>query len=173
MNKFSCLKGKFTKGFTKKAVQHSALYLISGDKHSCILPTGKHSNFDFYQGVPNTEIPCFYSPTLLSWTRIDVSYNKDINHVVFSSFFFQKSLDGISAFCRATDTPVLNFWWCLPWISNVHLSNPGWIPRLRTMLMWCFLLLELIDGRNMNYNIHKLTTMFWVWKVILVYRNWD
>ena len=32
----------------------------------------------------------------------------------------------MSPFCGATDTPVLDFWWCLPWVSK-----PGWIPRLR------------------------------------------
>ena len=32
----------------------------------------------------------------------------------------------MSPFCGATDTPVLDFWWRLPWVSK-----PGWIPRLR------------------------------------------
>ena len=29
----------------------------------------------------------------------------------------------MSNFCGATDTPVLDFWWHLPWVSK-----PGWIP---------------------------------------------
>ena len=28
----------------------------------------------------------------------------------------------MSPFCRATDAPILDFWWCLPWVLK-----PGWI----------------------------------------------
>ena len=31
-------------------------------------------------------------------------------------------LEDISALCGTTDTPVLEFWWCLPWVLK-----PGWI----------------------------------------------
>ena len=41
------------------------------------------------------------------------------------SQFFSKFLKDISPFCGATDAPVLDFWWCLPWISK-----PGWISSL-------------------------------------------
>ena len=37
--------------------------------------------------------------------------------------FFQNILEGISSYCVATYTPVLDFWWCLSWVSN-----PEWIP---------------------------------------------
>ena len=37
---------------------------------------------------------------------------------------FFKKFGQESPFRGATDTPVLNFWWCLrPWVSK-----PGWIP---------------------------------------------
>ena len=39
------------------------------------------------------------------------------------STFFKKNLEEISLFRGATDTTVLDFWWCLPWVSK-----PGWIP---------------------------------------------
>ena len=39
----------------------------------------------------------------------------------------------MSPFRGATDTPVLDFWWCLPWVSK-----PGWIPCLLSRL--CFVL---------------------------------
>ena len=32
--------------------------------------------------------------------------------------FFKTVLEYISPFCGATDTPVLNFWWCLLWVSK-------------------------------------------------------
>ena len=32
-------------------------------------------------------------------------------------------LEDISPFCKATDTPVFDFWSCLPWVSK-----SGWIP---------------------------------------------
>ena len=38
-------------------------------------------------------------------------------------FFFSKFLEDISPFRGATDTPLLDFWWHLPWVSM-----PGWIP---------------------------------------------
>ena len=40
--------------------------------------------------------------------------------------FLFKFLEDISPFCGATDTPVLDFWWCLPWVSK-----PGWNRFLR------------------------------------------
>ena len=38
----------------------------------------------------------------------------------FLSFFF---FQDISTFCGTSDTPVLDFWWCLSWVSK-----PRWIP---------------------------------------------
>ena len=46
-----------------------------------------------------------------------------------NSFFFLKFLEDMSPFCGATDTPVLDFWWRLPWVSK-----PGWIPRFHASL---------------------------------------
>ena len=34
------------------------------------------------------------------------------------NIFFQKSLEDMSPFCGATDTPVLDFWWRLLWVSK-------------------------------------------------------
>ena len=48
------------------------------------------------------------------------------------------SLEDISPFRGATDTPVLDFWWRLPWVSK-----PGWIPCMLSRLsdpqihLWC------------------------------------
>ena len=47
--------------------------------------------------------------------------------VFSSSFFF--FLEDISPFCGAANTPILDFWWCLPWVSK-----PGWFPHLRASL---------------------------------------
>ena len=44
---------------------------------------------------------------------------------VLNYYFFKKVLEDMSPFCEATDTPVLDFWWHLPWVPN-----PGWIPHL-------------------------------------------
>ena len=56
--------------------------------------------------------------------------------------FFIKFLEDISPFCRATDTPVFDFWWRLP-----QVSRPGWIPllacfvtsmqRIPQIHLWC------------------------------------
>ena len=42
--------------------------------------------------------------------------------------FFKNFLEDVSPFCGATDTSVLDFWWCLPWVSK-----PGWIPCLHAL----------------------------------------
>ena len=34
--------------------------------------------------------------------------------------------------CRTTDIPVLNFWWCLSWVSS-----PGWMPSLHVSSPVC------------------------------------
>ena len=36
--------------------------------------------------------------------------------------FFFKFLEDMSPFCGATDTPILDFWWCLLWVSK-----PEWV----------------------------------------------
>ena len=48
---------------------------------------------------------------------------------------FFLNLEDINPFCRATDTPVLYFWWHIPWVSK-----PGWISCLCTIPqinLWC------------------------------------
>ena len=45
--------------------------------------------------------------------------------LLFNARFFFKKREDISPFGGATDTLVLDFWWCLPWFSK-----PGWIPLL-------------------------------------------
>ena len=40
----------------------------------------------------------------------------------FIETFFYNTLYNISPFCGATDIPVLDFWWCLLWISK-----PEWV----------------------------------------------
>ena len=40
-------------------------------------------------------------------------------------YTFLKIFGGHESFCVATDTPVLDFWWDLPWVSK-----PGWITHL-------------------------------------------
>ena len=43
---------------------------------------------------------------------------------------FLKFLEDISPFCGATDTPVLDFWWCLPWSFKARVI-PCVFSRLR------------------------------------------
>ena len=45
---------------------------------------------------------------------------RKLDEVVCRQFFFvfQKFLEDISPFCGATDTPFMDFWWCLFWISK-------------------------------------------------------
>ena len=39
-----------------------------------------------------------------------------------SIFFLKKFLEDMSPFCGATDTPILDLWWCLLWVSK-----PEWV----------------------------------------------
>ena len=47
----------------------------------------------------------------------------------------------MSPFHGATDTPVLDFWWRLPWVSK-----PGWIPRLHALSPMCHEFLRFTSG---------------------------
>ena len=47
-------------------------------------------------------------------------------------FVFFKLLEDTCPFCGATDTPVLDFWWRLPWVSK-----PRWT-RLHAFLPACY-----------------------------------
>ena len=53
----------------------------------------------------------------------------------------QSSVVFLNNFCGATDTPVLDFWWRLSWVSK-----PGWIPCLHALLPACNEFLRLISG---------------------------
>ena len=44
----------------------------------------------------------------------------------WNAILLKQNFEDISPFCRATDTPVLDFWWCLLWVSK-----PGLILHLR------------------------------------------
>ena len=55
--------------------------------------------------------------------------------------FFQKNiLEDISPFCGTTDTPILDFWWCLSWSTGVDpslacfITCMHWIPQIH---LWC------------------------------------
>ena len=60
--------------------------------------------------------------------------------------FLKKNLEDFSSFCGAADTPVLDFWWRLPWVSK-----PEWIPRLHASSPVCngfFLAVRMPLGTN-------------------------
>ena len=59
--------------------------------------------------------------------------------------FFKKILEDMSPFCGATDIPVLDFWWRLPWVSSLacFVTYVPWIPEIhlwyicnRGRLLW-------------------------------------
>ena len=76
--------------------------------------------------------------------------------------FLKKNLEDISSFRRATDTPVLEFWWRLPWISK-----PGWIPFVCFLCdpqihLWCDT--YLLCGSRV-FSIHILAEVIFIWPV--------
>ena len=54
---------------------------------------------------------------------------KSLKLYSISELLIAKKTDYSSPFCEANDTPVLDYWWCLP-----RVSKPGWI-----LLLVCFL----------------------------------
>ena len=70
-----------------------------------------------------------------------VSAQADDFFFFFFLFFLKKFLEDMSPFCGATDTPVLDFWWRLPWVSK-----PGWIPCLRALSPVCHEFLRFTSG---------------------------
>ena len=51
-----------------------------------------------------------------------ITYTPTRKYWLQNNFFLKKFLEDISLFCGATDTPVLDFWWYLPWDSK-----PEWV----------------------------------------------
>ena len=49
----------------------------------------------------------------------------------YSKHRFFKIFGRHKSFCGATDTPVLDFWWHMPWVSK-----PGWIPLLACFIAY-------------------------------------
>ena len=68
--------------------------------------------------------------------------SRTIGHTAYLSFvFILNNWEDISPFWGATDTPVLNFWRHLPWVSK-----PGWTPHLRAFLAACNGFLRITSG---------------------------
>ena len=68
----------------------------------------------------------------------------------------------MSPFCKVTNSPVLDFWWQLPWVSK-----PQWIPGLLSLLcdsqihLWCDTWwLHRSQYCSQAFLIHILTDMF-------------
>ena len=55
----------------------------------------------------------------------------DWAHMILETFSFKK-MEDISPFCGAIDTPILDFWWHLPWVSKSK-----WIPFLHASSPMC------------------------------------
>ena len=62
----------------------------------------------------------WWSLGLLIFCTWYINYNRNL-----------KFLEDTSAFYGVTDTPVLDFWWRLPWVSK-----PVWIPFFACFLAW-------------------------------------
>ena len=69
----------------------------------------------------NSAIVRYFYPCL--WKLLNFFLNKILN------FFLNKIFEDISPVRGATNTPVLDFWWRLPWVSK-----PGWIPCMLSHL---------------------------------------
>ena len=53
------------------------------------------------------------------WTVLsscDTEQKNNANKWHYVVFFLK--IGGHKSFCGATDTPILDFWWCLPWVSK-------------------------------------------------------
>ena len=80
------------------------------------------------------------------WEKAKSIYQFQVASKVFKgNCFFKIFLEDTSPFCGATDTPVLDFWWRLPWVSKLgwipHLHAPSsatqswqWVPQIH---LWC------------------------------------
>ena len=67
------------------------------------------------------------------YSKLTLSY--PFQTALFENDLWWQKTYSFSSFCGVTDIPVLDFWWCLPWISK-----PWWIPLLVyfvTFLMNC------------------------------------
>ena len=66
-------------------------------------------------------------------------------------FFFLFCLEDINPFCAATDTPVLDFWWRLLWVSE-----PGWIPSLPCFIAYAQRLPFYMTSLGSSHTCHLL-----------------
>ena len=59
----------------------------------------------------------YQSGLLVFFTLANIVTYSDIDKMASTKFFFL-IFGGHKSFCGATDTPVLDFWWCLTWVSK-------------------------------------------------------
>ena len=85
-----------------------------------------HSYKTFSSKQNNLGPPC----TMSMCTVNLLVFIKD--NFAIAKLFFKNFLEDISPFRGATDTLVLDFWQCHPWVSK-----PGWIPHLCALLPTC------------------------------------
>ena len=74
--------------------------------------------------------------------RLYMHWNFYVHWDISQLFFLKNCLEDRSPSCRATDTAVLNFWWCLPWFQ----SQGGWIPCLHNFSPVCSRFLRFTSG---------------------------
>ena len=118
------------------------------------------------------------SMLLHSLTRGDTSFltvawnqylwwNNNLKHMYsYISFFYYKFLEDISPFRGATDTPVLDFWRRLPWVSK-----PGRIPRLRALSPACNEFLSFTSGVT-PADFLRSAKPFWSTTCRRVHKHW-
>ena len=120
--------------------------MISGTKETLkLMPAALKLVWPFPTPVFTNTTSLWIGSTLQCHARsiCDRMHSKHIQRISifwYDSAFFKikKILEDIGPFCRATDTSVLDFWWCLPWVSK-----PRWILCMLSCLcdpqihLWC------------------------------------
>ena len=98
-----------------------------------------------------------------------------------SNTYFKKTGRHFVSFCGAIDTPVLDFWWCLPWVSKPAWQpmicekltvSPHWTIILQNCLCLCDIYVWLLIHAWMilsnSSNSSNLTRNPELWKVLVV-----
>ena len=79
-----------------------------------------------------------------------------ITNIINNNIFLKKFLEDMSPFCGATDTPILDFWWRLFWVSK-----PEWVLPYSS-LAEAYLKLNIFDICNWQIVAPKCEANLWL-----------
>ena len=128
-----------------------------------------------YLPLTVTYLFCGVMVMMPGWWSVDSSSLTKV-FLIWSFFFHLISfLEDISPFCRATDAPVLDFWWRLLWVSKPEWAALFVLGRgihVTRYLRKCIILARILNGNSVKTFREDSIGIPVLWSWYLIWSPW-